>query len=368
VKFSAKKPGFYISAAAHAGVLAFLLVHFTHEERFADAQEAVPVETVTDKQFSEIMKGEKAAKTAPKPRADKVADLAETKPNPPTPQAKRDVPAPPPPLKRQPDPGEADETPPTPPAPPPRPVAPPPPPAAKAPPAPPQEPERDDAETVKPKPAPKPPEKVEQKPAPVPPKPPEKPPEKPVPKAEDKPAPKPPKLDEVAKLLEDAKDKPAAKPKSGDESAPPQRTPNFAEVEKLLTREAPEAKFATGREVSRTAALGAPHATGAKMSPSLSDALNSLLIEQYKQCWNYLPLSGGQKYVPKIRVSYLPDGSLAAQPALLNPPSDPSFRGLAESAVRAVRRCNPLRIPAQFRPYYQQWKDWVVGFDPEILN
>jgi colicin import membrane protein len=104
------------------------------------------------------------------------------------------------------------------------------------------------------------------------------------------------------------------------------------------------------------------------MSPSMSDALNGLLIEQYKQCWNYLPLSGGQKYVARIRVSYQPDGSLTGQPVLTNPPSDPAFRGLAESALRAVRRCNPLRIPPQFQPYYEQWKDWVIGFDPEILN
>ncbi len=99
----------------------------------------------------------------------------------------------------------------------------------------------------------------------------------------------------------------------------------------------------------------------------MADALGALLQEQYKQCWNYLPLTG-DKYVARIRVSYRPDGSLASQPALLNPPSDPNFRGLAESALRAVRRCNPLRIPAQYQPYYDQWKDWVVGFDPEILN
>jgi hypothetical protein len=370
VSFSRSEPGFLLSAAVHAGLLAILLVHFSHEQKFDDAQEAVPVETITENQFSEIMKGEKTAKEATKPRADKVADLAEIKPTPPTPEAKRDVPVPPPPLKRLPDPGEADQTPeqpapPTPPTPPERPA--PPPPVAKAPPPPEtkQEPEMDDAEPIKPPPRPKPPEKAEQKPTP--PAPP-KPPEKPAPKAAEKPAPKPPKLDEVAKLLAETKEKPASKPKSGDQSAPPHQAPNLSEIAKLLNKEAPEAKFSTGREVSRTASLGAANATGAKMSPSMSDSLNGLLQEQYKQCWNYLPLTGGQKYVAKIRVAFLPDGSLAAQPALLNPPSDPALRGLAESALRAVRRCNPMRIPPQYRPYYEQWKDWVVGFDPEILN
>jgi hypothetical protein len=104
------------------------------------------------------------------------------------------------------------------------------------------------------------------------------------------------------------------------------------------------------------------------MSPSLADALSGLLQEQYKQCWSYLALSNTPRYVAKIRVAYLPDGSLATQPVLTNPPADPQSRALADSAMRAVRRCNPLHIPAKFQPYYEQWKDWVVGFDPDTLN
>ena len=52
------------------------------------------------------------------------------------------------------------------------------------------------------------------------------------------------------------------------------------------------------------------------------------------------------------------------EPVLINPPSDPAMRSLAESALRAVRRCNPLRIPAQYAPYYDQWKGRVLRFDP----
>ena len=324
-----------------------MLVHFAHDEKFDDAQEAVPVETITESQFSQVMKGEKTAKLAEKPRADKVAEPSEPKPLP--------TPPPPPPRPEQ---SKADQTPPpTPPTPPPRPA---PPPVAKAPPPEPeQQVQRDDAETARPPPRPKKPEQAQQKPAPEPRK---RPPEKPAPKPTLKPA---PKLDEVAKLLAQSKDTPAPKPSTQNDK--PHQTANLDEVAKLLEEKAPDAKFTTGRELSHSPALGARHATGARMSPSMADALGVLLQEQYKQCWNYMPLTG-DKYVAKIRVSYRPDGSLASQPVLLNPPSDPNFRGLAESALRAVRRCNPLRIPAQYQPYYEQWKDWVVGFDPEILN
>ena len=103
------------------------------------------------------------------------------------------------------------------------------------------------------------------------------------------------------------------------------------------------------------------------MSPSLWGQLDGLLQEQYKRCWNFAGLGGQQKYIPEVHVQYMPDGSLIGQPVLLNPPSDPNLRGLAESALRAVRRCDPLRIPAQYQPYYDQWKGRIVRFDPEEM-
>jgi outer membrane biosynthesis protein TonB len=364
VKISRSEPGLFLSAAVHLGVLAFLLVHFSSERKFEDAHEAVPVETITDAQFSQIMKGEKAKEVAPKPRADRVAKVEEQKPVPPTPQAQRDVPTPPPPLKRLPDPSE--DQPPTPPV---RPVEPKheAKPTPKPPPKPPekaeekQEPEKDDAEPVKPPPRPKPPEKkVETKPEPPqPPKPP-KPPEKPTPK--------PPKLDEVAKLLSQNKDAKATdkppKPKSGEESnARP--SPNLADVQKLLSHEAAQSHGSAGREISHAPSLGAASGRAAKMSPSMADALDGYLRERYKQCWNYVAFSETPRYVPKVRVTFRPDGSLSAAPVLINAPPDSTARALADSALRAVRSCDPMKIPAQFAPYYDQWKDSTVAFNPQ---
>ena len=104
------------------------------------------------------------------------------------------------------------------------------------------------------------------------------------------------------------------------------------------------------------------------MSPSLWGALDGFLQDQYKQCWSNLGLNPGVTYIPQVRVMYNPDGSLQGQPVLTNPPSDPALRSLADSALRAVRRCNPLKIPDQFSPYYDQWKGRVLRFDPQELN
>ena len=53
---------------------------------------------------------------------------------------------------------------------------------------------------------------------------------------------------------------------------------------------------------------------------------------------------------------------------VIDRPSDPALASLAESAMRAVRACNPLRIPAQFAPYYNQWKSRAIAFDPEEMS
>ena len=374
-------PGLVVSSATHAALLLAALVSFSQTPKFTDADETVPVEMVSDQQFNLIMKGEKTAqKIQPTPKVDKVAEVSEPKPLPPVAAAKRDVPTPPPPLKRQADPGE-DDKPAAPPVhaavtPPPRPVAEPPKPAvkpvaAKPPPVAQKPPPPEDAEAIEPKPVPRPkPQHEAKQEAKVVPKP------RPVDRPKDPPKKIEPqfKLDQVAKLLEEDKqkdpprktEKPASKPKSGDETAVQHRF-DLGSISKLLSKEAPQRKASSGHQLQQVASLGAPNASAAKMSPSMWAELDGLLQDQYRQCWSYFGLAAHQKYVPEIHVQYALNGALTGQPALMNPPSDPNLRSLADSALRAVRRCDPLRIPAQFQPFYEQWKGRVVRFDPETM-
>ncbi len=135
-----------------------------------------------------------------------------------------------------------------------------------------------------------------------------------------------------------------------------------------MSKEDAQHKASTGAQLQQVASLGAPNANAAKMSPSLWGQLDALLQDQYKQCWSYIGIAGQPKYIPEVHVQYAQDGSLIGQPALLNPPSDPTMRNLAESALRAVRRCNPLRIPAVYQPFYDQWKGRIVRFDPDEMS
>jgi hypothetical protein len=110
---------------------------------------------------------------------------------------------------------------------------------------------------------------------------------------------------------------------------------------------------------------GLPHHDAPHMSVSMASALDAWLTESYLNCWTPPPgVPDGDTYVAQIKVIFNPDGSLSGRPVLLNPPSDKAWRAHAESAMRAVRKCDPLRVPAEYMPFFDQWKIETIHFDP----
>jgi colicin import membrane protein len=384
-----KDPGLVVSGGLHVLALVFLLLNFERPPHFDDQQEALPVEMVTTDDLNQIMNGEEKAKQQEKPqrRVDKVAELEERHPANPTPDAHKDTPPPPAPEKATPPVAAVPPPPPPVPTPPQRPLD-------KTPPAPPTPPERPvekaeaptppdksddkppppDAEAIAPKPPPRPKDEPKKE-AKKPPKPvkvakavPPPPPVRPQQPKPDKPTPK--TLDQVAKLLDKLKpDEHPKKARSGNEATDqPHRDFSFDKITALLDHEAPQHKASTGRSLTQLASLGSPTSHAEKMSPSMMAQLDGWLIDHYRGCWSYFGLGATQDYVPEVRVQMQADGSLAAQPKLLNPPSDPNLRSLAESAVRAVNRCDPLPIPERYKPYYNAWRDRKIRFDPKEMG
>ncbi len=336
---ASERPGYITSSAAHAALLVLAFVSFSRSPKFDDAPETIPVDLVTQADVNQIMHGDKSAKQVqPKQKVDKVADTAEDKPKSPIAEAKRDVPTPPPPLKRIADPGLADKVEPQKP---PAQAATTPPPPVKSAPIPPVADTAQDAEQVQPNPNKQPPKDT---------------PKKEVTKQPEL------KLDQIAKLL--AQDK----PKSGDDSKDPARKFSADDIARLLSREPAQRKAATGKELQQLASLGSPTANAVKMSPSLEAQMEGWFQDKFQGCWTQpISLPQGPKYVPEIRVPLNLDGSLASDPTLLNPPSDPAWQPLAESALRAVHTCDPLPVPDIFKPYYDEWRDRVVRFNDEEM-
>jgi hypothetical protein len=297
------------STALHGALLALLLLGFASAPRFADTPEAIPIETVSLSELNQIANGEKDAKPAP-----------------------QSTPAPPPPPQ-------------------PAPTPPPKPEAAQPPPTPPK------AETPPPKPAP--PQKADVTPPPdTEPMPPERPQQQPPP---------PPKP-----ALQEATVEPPVRPKFIDppterpkEPEKPKPTRNFDpnSIAKLIGQG--KTPTAAPSQTASPTPQGLPHHDAPHMSMSMASALDAWLTESYLNCWTPPPgMPDGDTYVAQIKVIFNPDGSLSGRPVLLNPPSDKAWRAHAESAMRAVRKCDPLRVPAEYMPFFDQWKIETIHFDP----
>ena len=142
-----------------------------------------------------------------------------------------------------------------------------------------------------------------------------------------------------------------------------------SQIEKLLTsKEKPQQAPSTGKEVNRTASIGAPNAAGPKLSMSQRDAIGQILKDQLHACWSPPPgIDASTNLAPKFKMQLNSDGSLVAEPVLVSSSGDVRFQALADSARRAIKRCAPYKIPAQFMPFYDDWRDWNITFDPKDL-
>ena len=72
----------------------------------------------------------------------------------------------------------------------------------------------------------------------------------------------------------------------------------------------------------------------------------------------------------RIKLKLKPDGSVTKTEILdharMNKPGQGFYKVLAESALRAIQLCQPLRVPTTG---YEKWKDLQLNFNPtEMLK
>lgn len=346
------QPGGMISAVAHGAFFAVSLFAFSSAKPFAPAEETVPVDIISDKQFSEMMKGEKTAKDKlpePKARVDRVAEIKqENDPG----LAKRDVAAEAPKVEPKPEPKPeppvkvASVEPPPPIA---RPNIPTPPIRAE------KEEDEKEAEIQRPKVDPLAKLLEEKKQA-----------EEAAKKLEAK------KQEEIKKAEAEklAKEKAAkeakekeAKEKAAKEAAEAKKLEDAIRNRLLASKEAPSSSGATGATQSQQASLGTAQATGRKLSPSERSQLIGLLQQQMNACLS-IPAGALPRTAPIIRLTLGRDGRITAGPSLANSSPEPGFVPFAEANMRALRNCQPYRIPPRFLENYDEWKMLAIGIDP----
>ncbi len=88
---------------------------------------------------------------------------------------------------------------------------------------------------------------------------------------------------------------------------------------------------------------------------------------QMRRCWS-VPAGAAEaeKLTVRVRMALNPDGSLASAPVLVNRSrlNEPYFRIAAESALRAIRRCQPFSMPLD---KYANWQEVELTFDPSDM-
>ncbi len=164
-----------------------------------------------------------------------------------------------------------------------------------------------------------------------------------------KPRPKPDFASMMLKTVQKLKETPSAKPEN-----PKEKKKSFDEkMATLMKRQ------------SRSQPERAP--VGENLSISEIDAIR----RQIERCWLAPALIGAKdvgEMAVQIRMKLNPDGTLRESRIVdrFRMETNPSYKAVAESALRAVRnpRCNKFTLPLQ---KYDVWKDMVLRFNPSEM-
>merc|ERR1711991_26624 len=97
------------------------------------------------------------------------------------------------------------------------------------------------------------------------------------------------------------------------------------------------------------------------LSLSEEDALKA----QFFGCWSIpLGLPYNENLLVRIKLQLNPDGTIQESEILdharMNKPGQGFYKVLAESALRAIKLCQPLRVPTTG---YERWKELQLNFD-----
>jgi outer membrane biosynthesis protein TonB len=196
----------------------------------------------------------------------------------------------------------------------------------------------------------------------------------PLPQAKPEPKPEPPKeakkpepkTDPIAEALKKEETRKPVEKKVETPTPPKKPTPeqpkfDARKVAALLDKRDPQRNAAAGEVLNSTASLGLARANAASLSQTEIDALRA----QIQACWN--PPAGAaeaKELIVRVRIILNQDGSLSGEPTLVTRGGNSFFQIAAESAMRAIRRCQPYRLPIA---KYEAWKDVEVTFDPRDM-
>jgi colicin import membrane protein len=139
---------------------------------------------------------------------------------------------------------------------------------------------------------------------------------------------------------------------------------DLAKRKEELQREQERKQAMAAKPPAQVASRAAPVRTSIDQRLQ-AQRLTALVKQQLAPCWS---IPGGVKdaYSVKVAVEIRlnTNGTLRGPPRVLDTNrmrTDRSFRAVAESAVRALHKCSPLKLPYD---QYNLWQNITFNFDP----
>ncbi len=162
----------------------------------------------------------------------------------------------------------------------------------------------------------------------------------------------------AAKTLEEIKKKKEERVVS--EQAPPAELFDPNQIAALIDK----SKEETAQTLKKSEKLTQSNVKSSFAS-SLTLSQEDALKAQIFGCWSLpLGLPYQENLLVRIRLKLRPDGTVLKSEILdharMNKPGQGFYKVLAESALRAIRICQPLRVPPTS---YEKWKDLQLNFD-----
>jgi hypothetical protein len=102
-----------------------------------------------------------------------------------------------------------------------------------------------------------------------------------------------------------------------------------------------------------------------KLTITQEDAIKAQIFK----CWNIpIGLPYNENLTVRVNIKLNPDGSLISSEisdqARMNAAGQTYYKILAESALRAVKLCNPLKVPSTD---YEKWREMQLNFDAKEM-
>ena len=183
-------------------------------------------------------------------------------------------------------------------------------------------------------------------------------------------------LEELIKKTEDVKPKEApkkaeapAKPKPKPKPEKPKKKLEPLDIDKVaaLLNKIDDERAAPPKEQQE---VGTPLEGAFDLASGSDDRISANEIDwlrrKIEECWNPpVGVQEAQNLVVQIQIELDQGGNVLGTPQIANSSPHPLFDVAANSAVRAVMRCQPYdRLPPE---KYQAWKSIILNFDPRQM-